>query len=132
MLALPFAFAWVWMTLGVVSGAVLGLGFHKAGHMGGYSSWRRRLARLGHIAFFGTGLLCLAWGVTAMSLGLDSRLAVVATGGFIAGAVAMPTVCFLAAWRKPFRHLFFMPVLSLLGAVLLAAWLSGAACLASL
>jgi hypothetical protein len=22
----------------------------------------------------------------------------------------MPTCCFLSAWRKPFRHLFFIPV----------------------
>ena len=35
---------------------------------------------------------------------------------FVAGAVSMPTVCFLSAWRKPLRHLFFIPVLSLIGA----------------
>jgi hypothetical protein len=33
---------------------------------------------------------------------------------FVVGAVAMPTVCFLSAWRDSFRHLFFIPVLSLL------------------
>jgi hypothetical protein len=29
----------------------------------------------------------------------------------------MPCVCFLAAWKKPFRHLFVLPVLSLVLAV---------------
>jgi hypothetical protein len=29
----------------------------------------------------------------------------------------MPLVCYLAAWKKPLRHLFPVPVLSLLGAV---------------
>ena len=31
-------------------------------------------------------------------------------GLLVSGAVLMPTVCFLAAWRKPFRHLFALPV----------------------
>jgi hypothetical protein len=25
------------------------------------------------------------------------------------GMVTMPLICFLTAWRKPFRHLFFVP-----------------------
>jgi hypothetical protein len=39
----------------------------------------------------------------------------IAMQSFIVGAATMPTVCFLSAWRKPFRHLFFVPV----GAVLI-------------
>ena len=35
----------------------------------------------------------------------------------IAGAVTMPLVCYLAAWRKPLRHLFCVPVTSLAVAV---------------
>ena len=31
----------------------------------------------------------------------------------------MPTVCFLSSWRKPFRHLFFVPVVLLVGGVVL-------------
>jgi hypothetical protein len=37
---------------------------------------------------------------------------------FIVGGVSMPLVCFLAGWKKPFRHLFFIPVGSLMGAVI--------------
>jgi hypothetical protein len=35
----------------------------------------------------------------------------------VIGGVAMPAVCFLTGWRKPFRHLFFVPVLALVLAV---------------
>ncbi len=39
--------------------------------------------------------------------------------GMIVGAITMPTVCFLSAWREPFRHFFFIPVSLLLGGVVL-------------
>jgi hypothetical protein len=29
----------------------------------------------------------------------------------------MPVVCFLTGWKKPFRHLFFVPVAALIVAV---------------
>jgi len=43
----------------------------------------------------------------------------------VAGAVAMPLVCFLSAWRTPFRKLFFVPVVLLVAAVVLivCGWL---------
>ncbi len=46
-------FAWVWMLAGMLSGAVIGLFFHRADWPGGFDSWRRRMVRLGHIAFLG-------------------------------------------------------------------------------
>jgi len=95
---------------GVVSGAALGLFFHKENWMGGYASFRRRLARLGHISFFGLGFLNLLLAFTNQIVGLPDRAASVAAGALILGAVAMPTCCFLAAWRPSFRHLFAVPV----------------------
>jgi hypothetical protein len=38
---------------------------------------------------------------------LDGALVDWASPLFIVGAVAMSSVCYLAAWRKPMRHLFF-------------------------
>ncbi|MBI5094463.1 MAG: hypothetical protein HZB26_18755 [Candidatus Hydrogenedentes bacterium] len=35
----------------------------------------------------------------------------------ILGAITMPLVCYLSAFIKPFRHLFFIPVTSLILAV---------------
>ena len=36
---------WLGMLAGVLSGAILGLFFHREDWMGGYGSYRRRLAR---------------------------------------------------------------------------------------
>lgn len=114
---LQLVFAWGWMLMGLLSGVALGLGFHKAEFMGGYDGWRRRLARLGHIAFFGTGLLNLFSTLTWKVFAIESGLMPVVGWLLLVGAAAMPTVCLLSAWRKPFRHLFPVPVVTLVGGV---------------
>ncbi len=109
--------AWIGILLGFVAGAVQGLFFHRDAWLGGYASWPRRMTRLGHISFFGLALMNLAY---AVSIGMlepryngvwPSRL-------FIIGAIAMPAVCYLSAFHKPFRHLFPIPVLALLTATI--------------
>lgn len=117
-------FAWCWFVMGVASGTIQGLWFHRDGWMGGYDSWPRRLTRLGHIAFFGTGLLNLCFAITVLLLDLKGFMVQWASPLLIIGAVAMSSVCYLAAWRKPMRHLFFIPVISLmLGVGLMTACL---------
>ena len=106
-------FAWRWMTLGLLSGAIQGLGFHREDWMGGYNGWRRRLTRLGHIAFLGTGMLNLGLALTVRATGVDEASAYWPGALLMIGAVTMPTVCYLSAWEKLFRQLFFLPVLSL-------------------
>jgi hypothetical protein len=101
---------WVGMLLGVVSGAVVGMWFHEEHWLGGYGSWRRRMLRLGHIAFFGIGILNVLYAVTVARLGWDVRWPV-GSWGLAAAGVLMPGVCFLTAWRKPLRHLFVVPVI---------------------
>ncbi len=110
---LNFLAAWLAILAGLVTGTVIGLFFHDPDWMGGYGSWRRRMMRLGHISFFGTGFLNLAFVLSAEHLHLSEPLPV-ASAGFLIGAVAMPLVCFLSAWRPPFRQLFFIPVASLI------------------
>lgn len=105
---------WSGMLGGVASGAALGLFFHDEHWMGGYASFRRRLARLGHISFFGLGFLNLLLAFTNQLVALPQRIAPIAAGALILAAVAMPTCCFLAAWRPSFRHLFAVPVLGVL------------------
>ena len=108
----------------MLAGAAQGLFFHRAEWLGGYESWRRRLMRLGHVSFFGLAFVNLAFAVTLRSVGvadaatLPSSLAWSSTL-LIVGAVSMPLVCYLSAWRQAFRHLFFVPVGSLLVGVLL-------------
>ena len=99
----------------LLSGTALGLGFHRDGWMGGYAAWPRRMLRLGHISFFGIAFLNLAYAQTLFLRG-DAAASALATWFLIGGAVAMPAVCFLSAWQRRFRHLFFIPVVCLLTA----------------
>lgn len=103
---------WLGMLAGVLSGAVAGLLFHDEDWMGGYTSYRRRLTRLGHISFFGLGFLNLIFAATAEQLPLGQSYLVIASRALIVGAITMPVCCFLSAWRKPLRHLFPIPVVA--------------------
>jgi hypothetical protein len=114
-----FAISWMGMLLGVASGAVIGLFFHKEEWMGGYNSFRRRLTRLGHISFFGLGFVNFFFAVTHHIVGIGASYAFPAAVAFTIGAATMPTCCFLSAWKKPFRHLFFIPVGSVLVGIVL-------------
>ena len=114
-------FGWLWITVGLASGAVIGLRFYDPDWLGGYASWRRRMVRLGHISFLGTGLLNLAAAFTVATRPA-TMLPAWASCLFVVGAVTMPTICFLSAWRDAFRRLFVIPVASLLLAALAVAW----------
>ena len=105
---------WLGMLLGVVSGAVIGLFFHREDWMGGYASYRRRLTRLGHISFFGLALMNFSFAFTQHVLALSAPWGAVAMCAFLIGAASMPACCFLSAWRKPFRHFFLIPVAGVL------------------
>lgn len=106
--------AWIGFLLGCVSGSILGLFFHRDNWLGGYDSWCRRMLRLGHISFFGLGFINLAYAMTMKSLGIGGPSS--ASVLLLAGAVAMPALCFLSAAWPGFRNLFFIPVLSVTAA----------------
>jgi hypothetical protein len=40
----------------------------------------------------------------------------------IAGAVTMPLVCYLSAWKPLFRNIFFIPAVSVTLAIALFLW----------
>jgi hypothetical protein len=113
---LNFAFAWIWILLGFASGAALGMRFKGEDWLGGYASWRRRLYRLGHISFFGLGLINFLFAVTLRSFAFDPTLAQAAGAAFIIGGVLMPICCLLAAHFPKLKPaaLFAAPVSSLL------------------
>jgi len=110
--------AWTGILLGLLSGVIQGLFFDREDWLGGYGSWPRRLTRLGHISFFGVAFLNLAYADSVRLFGA-ARDVPLASVLLVAGAVLMPLVCYLAAWRKPLRHLFPLPVLCLVGAAVL-------------
>ena len=105
--------AWMGVLLGFISGAVLGLGFHREDWLGGYGSFTRRLYRLAHISFFGLGAVNFFFYFTARALPASSLLSL-ASSAFIAGAITMPVCCVLMAHFPNTRSLFALPVLSLM------------------
>jgi len=100
----------------------MGLFFSREDWLGGYGSWRRRMTRLAHISFFGLGFMNIAFELSVSHLALP-RGAGLAAASFClcVGAATMPLVCYLAAWRQPFRHLFFVPVTAIVAGVLILA-----------
>jgi hypothetical protein len=116
---------WTSMVAGALSGAAIGLFFHDERWMGGYASFRRRMVRLGHIAFFGLGILNVLFSLSLAARPVFPLYASISSGGFALGAVSMPACCFLTAWRADFRYLFPIPVLAVLCGLagLLAGWL---------
>lgn len=115
---------WIGILLGFAAGAAPGLFFWREDWLGGYGSWRRRLVRLAHIAFFGLGFINCAFALSLAPLGLTDDVPLLRWSSvlLVVGAVAMPAVCYLAAWRQPFRHLFFLPVTCMVLGVALFLW----------
>lgn len=108
---------WLLILASFATGAGIGLFFHRDDYLGGYASFERRLMRLGHIALAALGMLNILFASSPWPAG-GTWMSTTASLCFIAGGVAMPVVCFLTAWRRPFRHLFAIPVSALmLGAV---------------
>ncbi|MEJ2539928.1 MAG: hypothetical protein P8188_08165 [Gemmatimonadota bacterium] len=111
--------AWLWFTLGTVAGLVLGSFFHRKEWLGGYASVPRRMYRLGHISFFGLGILNLLFYFTAGALVSPTPSLGLASWALVVGAVTMPLCCALMAWSTRFRLLFAIPVTGvLLGSIL--------------
>jgi len=107
-------FGWFCVTGGLLAGLGLGLGFHRDEWLGGYASLRRRLVRLMHISLVALGFLNLLFGLSAARLRLEPAPLAFASWALVAGGASMPVCCALAAWRPGLRHLFAVPVLSLL------------------
>lgn len=107
---------WVGVFAGFLAGLVQGMFFHDEEWLGGYASWGRRLTRLGHISFFGIALVNFAYFFSIQS-GAMIYPGPLASILLVVGAVTMPSICYLSAFFKPARHLFAIPVLSLLAAL---------------
>jgi hypothetical protein len=115
---------WAAILFGFVAGAVPGLFFWRDDWLGGYGSWRRRLVRLAHISFFGLGLINVLFALSVPHLGLADGAPLLGwtSALLVGGVVSMPAVCYLSAWRQPFRHLFFIPVSCMALGVALFLW----------
>src|SRR6266566_1875122 len=106
--------AWLWILLGFLAGLVLGLNFHREDWLGGYGSFPRRMCRLGHISFFGLGMVNLLFYFTVRLLFLSGNMLALSSWAFATGAVTMPICCFTIALRPKLRLLVAVPILSLI------------------
>ena len=108
---------WSLLLSAFITGAALGLFFHRDDFLGGYTSFRRRIVRLGHIALAALGMLNVLFSYAPSSTA--SREAIQAASVcFVIGGISMPLVCFLTGWKESARNLFFIPVTALIAAVL--------------
>jgi len=114
--------AWIGILLGCLGGAVQGLFFRKENWMGGYGSWTRRMMRLGHISFIGIALINIAFAMTASTMGIENEIYIPSVL-FIIASVGMPLVCYLSAIKDTFRHLFFIPALSVIAGIVVLLWI---------
>jgi len=105
--------AWGGILAGFLIGAIVGMFFAKEDWLGGYSSWTRRLLRLAHISCFGIAFINFSFVFTVQYLGLKEGL-FMPSRLFVVAAITMPIICFASAFKKPCRHLFFIPALSLI------------------
>jgi hypothetical protein len=107
---------WSLLLTAFLTGALIGLYHHDDNFLGGYGSFRRRMLRLGHIAFAALGMLNILYAQSAPLIPSSVQNGI-AVWGLVIGGISMPIVCFLSAWRECYRHLFFIPVVALLAAV---------------
>jgi hypothetical protein len=112
---------WIGILLGCLVGAVKGLFFKKEDWLGGYDSWKRRMLRLGHISLFGIGFINIAFVLSAQILGVEKEVYLPSLL-FLIGAAGMPVICYLSAINDTFRHLFFIPTLSVIIGVATFLW----------
>lgn len=106
--------AWLWILLGFISGMVLGMFFHGENWLGGYGSFKRRMYRLGHISFFGLGVVNLLFWLTLQKIPATDLPLQIASIAFVTGAITMPVCCVTMAHFPKAHFIFAVPVVSLI------------------
>ena len=118
---------WASLALGAGTGMVMGLWSFDGPvptppWLGDYGETSRRLARLGHIAFFGLGMvnLLLARELSRLCLGGTARRTAARAMNF--GNVLLPLTLFAAAMYHPLKYVMPLPVSAVFLALVLAVW----------
>ncbi len=118
---------WVSTCLGAASGLILGLWsfdgpFAVPQWLGAYDDTGRRLARLGHIAFFGLGILNLLLAAELRRHSLRSWVRRPASWTMNFGNVFLPLTLFAAAAYRPLKYTMSVPAVAVFLALLLTAY----------
>ncbi len=119
--------AWTSMVLGAATGLVLGLWsfdgpLSEPAWLGAYDDTPRRLARLGHVAFFGLALVNLQLARSLHELGLCAAALRVTATAMNLGNVLLPITLFAAAVFPAAKYLLPLPALSICVALAMAAF----------
>jgi hypothetical protein len=120
------AVGWGSMAVGALIGLVLGL-WSFGGPvpvpelLGEYDSLPRRLMRLGHIAFFGLGILNILMAVHLGRLNPRDRLAKLALLAMNFGNVFLPLTLICAAFFEPLKYLMSLPATAVTFALIISA-----------
>ena len=115
------------LALGALSGMILGLwsfdGPVPAPTMlDDYASTSRRLIRLGHIAFFGLGILNILTARELAGFGLRPTILRLTARSMNAGNLLLPVVLLAAGFYAPLKYLLPLPATSIFVALSLAAY----------
>ena len=121
------AYAFLGLPIGLGSGLLLALVARHQDGWGGYGSFRRRAARLGHVCLVMLPLIAGFYALALEGRALDAGALAWAVPLWIAGGIALALSLFAAAWRPALKVTLPVPALAVAtGAVLFAsAWLRG-------
>jgi len=107
---------------GLALGMFLGLVARHEGGWGGYASFPRRAARLGHIAAVMLPVLAGAYALWLDGPSVAAGPLRWATVLWIGGGPLLSVSLFLAAWRPRARAAMVVPAIALTAASILFAW----------
>ena len=120
------AVGWGSMAIGALTGLVLGL-WSFGGPvsvpdlLGEYDTLPRRLMRLGHIAFFGLGILNILMAVHLGRLRSVDSHAKLALSAMNFGNIFLPLTLISAAFFEPLKYLMSLPATAVAVALIIAA-----------
>jgi hypothetical protein len=119
------ALGWISMAIGAGSGLIMGLWSFDgpiASPLGEYGDTSRRLARLGHIAFFGLGMINLHMARELPRLNLTQAWRHATSFLMNFGNIFLPLTLFGAAMMRPVKYAMSLPATAILAALILTAY----------
>ena len=118
---------WASLAVGIATGLVMGLWsidgpLPPPSWLGEYGDTPRRLARLGHIAFIGLGILNILLSRELLDSSLGERGRRLASRAMTLGNLLLPINLFAAAAWPPAKYAMAIPATAVFLAMGLAAW----------
>jgi hypothetical protein len=124
---LLIAYAVLGIPVGLLAGLGLGLVARREEGWGGYGSFRRRAARLGHVAAVMLPVVAGFYGLALRAVPVEEPLSRVATWLWVIGSPSLAVALFAAAWRPRLVAALPAPALAVVaGASCFALALAGA------